>query len=407
MTLASNSNPADATPLLLKRVRPIGFAEPGSQLETDILIDALGHIVATGPDQPVPVGATVKDLKGAFLSPGWVDLHTHIYHGATDISVRAKHIGLATGVTTLVDAGSAGEANFVGFNEYVAEVAQERIFAILNIGSIGLVACNRVSELIDHRSIDVDRTLDCIAQNRHIIRGVKVRASGVIVGGWGITPVKIAKKIARLTKLPLMVHVGEVPPLVEEVFELLTEGDIVTHCFHGKRGGNLMEDQELCEWAKRLSDMGVVMDIGHGAASFSYEVAMAGMSQGLYPTTISTDLHLRNIGGPVWDLSLVMSKMLALQMPLHEVIAAASTRALKAIREPWQGLLAPGARADFTAFTLENMPCSLPDAMGHPLNLQQLIRPCNVVLGNQVLQAQSRYEPSAHASGAYAGNDAC
>ena len=407
MNAPSNPLPPASPSLLLQRVRPVGFAEAIPPVETDILIDAHGRILATGPGQAVPAGAEVHDLKSAYLSPGWVDLHTHIYHGATDISVRARQIGIATGVTTLVDAGSAGEANFVGFNEYVAEVAQERVFAFLNIGSIGLVACNRVSELIDHRSIDVDRTLDCIEKNRHIIRGVKVRASGVIVGDWGITPVKIAKKIARLTKLPLMVHVGEVPPLVEEVFALLTEGDIVTHCFHGKRGGNLMEDQELFDWARRLADQGVVMDIGHGAASFSYAVAMAGMKQGLYPTTISTDLHLRNIGGPVWDLSLVMSKMLAMRMPLHEVIAAASTRVRKAIREPWQGLLAPGARADFTVFTLEDMPCSLPDAMGHPLDLQHLIRPCHVVLGHRVLPAKSRYEPSAHAAGAYAGNAAC
>lgn len=387
--------------MLLRSVRPIGFAEALSLAEVDVLIDAQGRVAATGAGLAVPAGTVVHEMRGAYLSPGWVDLHTHIYHGATDISVRAKQIGVATGVTTLVDAGSAGEANFVGFDEYVAQTAQERVLAILNIGSIGLVACNRVSELIDERSIDIDRTLDCVEQHRHLIRGIKVRASGVIVGNWGIGPVKIAKKIAKLTNLPLMVHVGELAPLVEEVFELLTEGDIVTHCFHGKRGGNLMEDADLMAWARRLASQGVVMDIGHGAASFSYAVAMAAMGQGFYPTTISSDLHLRNIGGPVWDLSLVMSKMLALKMPLHEVVAAASTRALKAVREPHQGLLAPGTRADFTLFRLEDIACALPDAMGHPLQLTQLIRPCNVVLGHQLLLARSRYQPSAHAAGPY------
>ena len=93
------------------------------------------------------------------MSPGWIDLHAHVWYGGTDISIRPSLCGVERGVTTIVDAGSAGEANFHGFREYVIEPARERIKAFLNIGSIGLVACNRVSELIDMRSIDLDRTI--------------------------------------------------------------------------------------------------------------------------------------------------------------------------------------------------------------------------------------------------------
>ena len=176
-------------------------------------------------------------------------------------------------MTTIVDAGSAGEANFHGFREYIIEPARERIKAFLNIGSIGLVACNRVSELIDMRSIDIDRTIACVEANRDIIVGIKVRASGVIVGSWGITPVKIAKKVAKILKLPLMVHVGEPPPLFDEVLEILGPGDVVTHCFNGKAAANIMEDEDLFLLAERCARDGVRLDVGHGGASFSFKVA--------------------------------------------------------------------------------------------------------------------------------------
>ncbi len=381
------------TDLLLKNVRPVGF-DHGPE-RTDIRIGADGRIAAVGPDL---TGGETVDLGGAYLSPGWVDLHTHIYHGATDISVRPERIGLASGVTTLVDAGSAGEANFPGFREFIAERAQERVFAFLNIGSIGLVACNRVSEIIDIRSIDIDRTLDCIEANRDLIRGVKIRASHVITGSWGITPVLLAKKVAKLAGLPLMIHVGEPPPLLEEVFPVLTEGDIVTHCFHGKRGANLLEDAELFEWARRMADKGIVMDVGHGAASFSFQVAAASIGRGLLPATISTDLHLRNVDGPVWDLATSMSKLMALGMPLDAVVRAVTVNALKALRLPAEGLLASGARADFTVFTLADRRMASADSRGTPLTLEQLILPSHTVMGRQLRPARTRCPDALHAA---------
>jgi dihydroorotase len=381
-------------PLLLRNARPIGFGPGGPGRPDgplDILIGGDGRIAASGARLSAPEAARMLDLAGAWLSPGWVDLHCHIYHGGTDISVRAREIGAATGVATLVDAGSAGEANFVGFREYVAQTASEQIFAFLNLGSIGLVACNRVSELIDHRSIDIDRTLACIDANRDLIKGIKVRASGVILGSWGIAPVKIAKKVAKLAGLPLMVHIGEPPPLVEEVFDVIGPGDIVTHCFHGKRGANLLEDQDLADWAKRLADSGVILDIGHGAASFSYAVGMAGLKRGITPATISTDLHLRNVDGPVWDLSLVMSKLLALGMSFEAVIAAVTANPLRAIGQPHERLLAPGADARFTCFTVEDCDLTLPDSQRAKLRLTRRFMPRQTILCASAIAATSRY----------------
>src|SRR5690606_4435397 len=230
-------------PLLIADVRPVGF---GGELPArcDVLVGADGTIAAIGQSLTAEDAGRI-DGKGAFLSPGWADLHAHVWYGGTDISIRADEAGASRGVTTIVDAGSAGEANFHGFREYVAEPARENIYAFLNIGSIGLVACNRVSELSDMRSIDIDRIKATVEANRDVIRGLKVRASAVITGGWDMAPVKLAKKLGRILDLPLMVHVGEPPPLYDDVLAVLGAGDIVTHCFNGKVGGSILEDEDL------------------------------------------------------------------------------------------------------------------------------------------------------------------
>jgi dihydroorotase len=364
---------------LLRNLRPIGLTG-----EIDLVVGEDGRILPPGSP-----AATVVDGGGAFVSAGWVDLHQHVYWGATDISIRASDGGARTGVTTIVDAGSAGEANFHGFRGYVIEPSLEQVLAFLNIGSIGLVACNRVSELIDARSIDVDRTLDVIEANRDVVRGVKVRASGVILGAWGMTPVHVAKKVARVTGLPLMVHVGEMPPTIEEILDVLTPGDIVTHCFHGKRGGNLLEDPALFERARRMQADGVVLDIGHGFASFAYDTARRALDMGLKPTTISTDLHARNIGGPVWDLPLVMSKLLVLGLALEEVVGMVTDAARRAVAEPVADPFAPGAFARLTVFDVCDADLTLPDSMGRTLRLDRRIRPRMTVIGDRIVEAGS------------------
>jgi dihydroorotase len=335
----------------------------------------------------------VVDASGAFLSPGWCDLHVHVWHGGTDISVRPADAGRATGVTAMADAGSAGEANFHGLREYVIEPAAETIRAFLNIGSIGLVACNRVSELIDLRSIDIDRTLAVIEANRDVICGVKVRASGVIVGGWGITPLRIAKRVAEIAELPLMVHVGEPPPLIDEVIPLLAAGDIVTHCFNGKPAGSFGETEALWRMALEAAERGIRMDVGHGEASFDFDVARRAIASGFNPFSISTDLHLRNINGSVRDLALTLSKMLALGMELDEGIAAVTERPRGVLGLPSRAAAQVGMRADLTLFDLVDADLVATDAGGKTLHLDRRVAPVATIIGASHRQASGRLPP--------------
>jgi dihydroorotase len=352
---------------------------------TEIHVDHGGYIV----ELPVP-GAEVVDADGAFLSPGWCDLHVHVWHGGTDISVRVDEAGRRTGVTAMADAGSAGEANFHGLREYVIDPAAETIRAFVNIGSIGLVACNRVSELIDLRSIDIERTLAVIEANRDVICGIKVRASGVIVGTWGVTPLKIAKRVGEIARLPLMVHVGEPPPLIDEVLPLLTEGDVVTHCFNGKPAGSIADTDDIWRMTRAAADRGVLMDVGHGVASFDFSVARRALDEGFEPFAISTDLHRRNIDGPVHDMALTVSKLHALGMSLEACIAAITERPRGFLGLPATKGAVLGARADFTIFRVADTDLTVVDSMGKTLGLQRLFEPIATVIGASHLLAETR-----------------
>jgi len=379
------------TNVLVRNLRPIGFDAIVSHTMIDVLIDENGLIAGVGSDQLTPVDTKVIDGKGAYVCPGWMDLHVHVYFGATDLSIRGEDCGLNHGVTTLLDTGSAGEANFPGFRAFIAQPAPERIYALLNIGSIGLVAANRVSEVPCLAALSLDRTLDCIESNRDLILGIKVRASRQVLGALDMLPVKLAKKAAELTGLPLMVHIGDPPALVEDILDILTPGDIVTHCFHGKAAGtSFANNKPLLERARQAVRDGVIFDVGHGRSSFSYEVAKECMEQGFIPQTISSDLHVGNLNKGVIDLASVMSKMLALGMPLEDVITKTTVAPRAAVKLRDKGFLSPGEPADLTLFDVENEDEVLIDSHGQSLRVEKMISPRLSILGTNVVPAARR-----------------
>ena len=379
--------------LLIKGAKPVGFAQPGLPPVLDVLIAADGAILDVGPSVTADNAKTVE-ANGAFISPGWTDLHAHVWYGGTDISIRPEQGGAARGVTTIVDAGSAGEANFHGLREFIIEPARENIYAFLNLGSIGLVACNRVTELQDMRSIDLDRTIAVIKENRDVIVGLKVRASAVISGGWDLVPLKLAKKLSRVLDLPVMVHVGEPPPLYDDVLGLLTEGDIVTHCFNGKQGGSIIEDDDLYRLAEDAAKRGIILDVGHGGASFSFDVGRAALERGLLPNTISTDLHNRSLDTAVWDLATTMSKLLSMGMSMEDVIIASSTAPKRAINKPAENLLTKGKPAEFTLFDLVDGDLVVTDSQGATSTLHRTFEPRYAILGAEAVTAH-RHQPIA------------
>ena len=375
--------------LLLKNVSSIGFGNPDIQDGMDLAINAQGQIEKIEFNISETLYDRVFDLSAYLLSPGWIDLHTHIYYGVSNLGIQPDIIGPATGVSVLVDAGSAGEKTFTGFREYIIKQHDFPIYAFLNIGSIGLVWANQISELDTLDKLDPDCLMECIEQNRAFIKGIKLRASGEILRGWGYELVKLGRRIAEEAELPLMVHVGEPLPLLEDVLPFLQAGDIVTHCYHGKRWG-IFNKRGLIPEVREALQRGVRFDVGHGAASFNFAVTERALEVGFQPFSISTDLHQHNVDGPVWDLATTMSKMLSFGLSLAGVIrcvthAPATVLGIATFQE---SLI--GEHARFSVFSLRDTPFTALDSTSNERIIEQRIEPHYTILGNRVIEAQSR-----------------
>lgn len=309
------------------------------------------RIAAVDRDIPAESAARTIDVTGRIVTPGLVDLHTHVYYGATFWGVQADPIAARSGVTTWLDVGSAGAFNVIGFRDYVVRPARSRIYALLNISSIGLTAMTY--ELANLHYCDVDLCCKLINANRDFVLGVKARIDSNTVGANGLEPLRRARQAAERCGLPMMVHIGSGPPAIKDVLAELRPGDILTHCFTGHNMRLIDDRGRLLEEARRAWDAGVIMDIGHGAGSFSFETAEAMAAQGLKPDVISTDIHQLSVHGPLFDMPTCLSKFLALGMSLAEVIRAATCRPAEVLGLQGEvGTLRPGAYADVAVFEL-------------------------------------------------------
>src|SRR5579885_3134722 len=235
--------------------------------------------------------ASEIDARGLITGPGWVDTHTHVFSLFKPSSVDADSIGVEQGVVALFDAGSFGAANAAAFHEYVVKPARTLVFGLLHISRHGNMHQPGESEIVSW--LNIDDAVKTIEANRGWIKGMKVRASASAVGALGIMPVVLAKKAASEAGMPLMAHIGNAPPTLDEVCRLFEAGDVITHCFHGKAGGvfvgGMNGPRHVLPDALDAAERGVVFDVGHGSGSFSHFVAREWLGQRLPLAQISTD----------------------------------------------------------------------------------------------------------------------
>ncbi|MFJ8749626.1 amidohydrolase/deacetylase family metallohydrolase [Streptomyces sp. NPDC102441] len=329
--------------------------------------------------------ADYLDARGLLVTPGLIDLHAHVYDGRTGLGTRADTVGIDTGVTTLVDAGSAGSDSFAHFGETVAATCRTRVLSWLNISRHGLTQGSR--ELAGSDSVQHAATVDTILGNPETIRGVKIRMSRSVVGDNGLEPLRAAKRVtaeiaaATGRPFPVMVHVGNAPPALGDVLDLLEEGDVVTHAFHGKRGG-LFPDAGQGPIPQALAALrrGVRFDVGHGSASFSFATMERALEAGIGPHTISTDIHQQNVAGPVHSLTTTMTKLLAVGLSLNETVRATTSAAAGTIGLAAElGTLAVGSVADLTVLDLAEGATRLVDAEGATRTADALLTPVAAV----------------------------
>ncbi len=345
------------------------------------------RIAAVEANIPAESAFRVVDATGQVVTPGLVDLHTHVYHSATCWGIRADPVAARSGVTTWFDVGSAGAYNFPGFREFIVRPALARIYALLNISSIGLTAATW--ELSNLNYMDVDLCCKLIDQNRDLILGVKVRIDSNTTSGTGVEGLRRGRIAAERCALPMMVHIGKAPPELPEVLAFMRPGDILTHCFTGQSMRQIDDNGKLLDVAKRAWDMGVVMDIGHGAGSFSFETAAAMIEGGYQPHVISSDIHQFSIHGPLFDMPTCLSKFLALGMSLEDTIAAATIRPAEVMGMQQEvGTLRPGALADVALWQINEGDFTFYDIHMQPRQGKQLLtNTLTIINGREAVRA--------------------
>ncbi len=346
-----------------------------------------GTVAALGADLPSEEAREVIDADGRLVTPGMIDLHVHVFPGVSHYGIEPDPTCLERGATTVVDAGSAGADTFPGFRKYVVDMSATRILAYLNISSQGMLT-EKIGELQIPDYADVERAGEMIERHRDLILGVKVRLTKNILVSEraGMTPLHRAREAADAADLPIMVHPQDAwCDSIDDILAVMGAGDVLTHCFHALECGILDEDGRVRRSVREAAERGVIFDVGHGQGSFSWDVVERAMAQGMEPHTISSDLHVYNLHGPVYDLATVVTKFLHLGMALDDAIAKVTAAPARIMRMAGRiGTLEVGAWGDAVIFELRRGRFQLVDAHGQVRAGEHKLEPVTVVKGGRV-----------------------
>lgn len=329
----------------------------------------------------------VMNCAGYIVAPGLIDLHVHVFPGVSHYGIEPDPHCIARGVTTAVDAGSAGADTFPGFRKYVIEASATRLFATLNISSQGMLNAE-IGELHDIRFANVPRALQTIEANRDRILGVKVRLTrhSLVSEEAGICPLHLAREAADAAGLPIMVHPQDAwTDSLDDILAVMGKGDILTHCFHAMPCGIFDEKRRIRSTVWDAVERGVIFDVGHGAGSFDWGVAETALEQGFLPQTISSDLHIYNVNGPVHDLATTVSKFLHLGLSLDDALAkvTAIPAGVMGMADAI-GTLHVGVWGDVVVLQLEEGSFPLVDSAGVTRTGRHMLSPRAVIRQGQV-----------------------
>ena len=364
MSRISGSNPrskpgARRYDLLLKGGHVI---DPANHIDRKIDVAvAKGKVAAVEPDI-APAGAgKVVNVSGLFVTPGLVDIHVHVgYGGVPDdwYSPSARSctppfgvpadLMLTSGVTTVVDTGSAGAETFLRQKQMVMDPSQIRVLALLNILANGMNG--GLEQTVDQ--MDPQRCAEAIERHRDVIVGVKTahywtdKPWDAVHRPW--TAVDRALECGRLANVPMMVDFWPRPPqrsYAELILKRMRPGDIHTHVF-AQQFPIILPNGRVNPILWKARQRGVIFDVGHGAGSFWFRNAVPAVEQGFVPDSISTDLHSRSMIGPAQSMTNVMSKFLAMGLPLEDVVRRSTLNPAREIHRPDLGTLSVGSDAD-------------------------------------------------------------
>jgi dihydroorotase len=382
--------------LVIKNGRVI---DPAQNIDDKLDVAINGDKVAALARDIAPSEAgQVVDASDHLVTPGLIDLHTHVFDGIMKIAVAPDTAGVKHGVTTVLDGGSAGEATFAAFPRYVLPTARTRVFCYLHMCSFGLLP---EPELRDWDEINLEEMEATITSHRDLIKGIKLRLVGNLVAREGAKVVEVQQKLAKKLGLPIMIHIGDmdgrVPSTITpEVLPMLEPGDIVSHIYTGNQGCPLRPDGTVLPEMRAAMERGVVMDTATGRYNMSFDSARKGLAQGILPTTLSTDLTQRSLTGPTYNLPVTMAKFMALGLDLKQVIAMSTVNPARALGEGDRiGSLKPGMEADVSILELSSGKWKLQDTLQQTIEAEQMLTPVTTVKAGEVIPAQPVARPEA------------
>ena len=355
----------------------------------DVAIEE-GKIAKIAVDIPAEEAKRVVEVKGKMVTPGIIDIHTHVYSGVTDNGVDPDIGGVRAGVTTMVDAGSSGCDTFQGFPQHIIPNTATEIIVFLHICRTGL-ATN--PDIFSPQSIDLDKTIETITNSNGVITGVKARMVSPALEIMGIEMPKMAKRAAVEAGVPLMVHIGDTlkrydPNVIRELLPILDKGDIVTHYFTGNPGGVLDADGKLVPEAKEAHDRGVWLDTAHGRMNFTFDVADKVLDQGVLPHCISTDLTVPGRQITVHSMTEMMTRFLAMGFTFDQVVTMSTENPAKAVGVADRlGTLAVGKQADISVLEIKEGNWMVYDIVGDGKKSDKAVIPIMAIKKGEVFEA--------------------
>jgi dihydroorotase len=333
----------------------------------------------------------VIEVPGTIITPGLIDLHAHVFEGFTRMGVHPDQGGVYAGVTTIVDAGSAGCATFGGFPKYIIPQCHTEIIPFLHICQTGL---STIPDIIAEGSIDLDATLHVADRYKNLICGIKARMVSPALEIFGMEMPRLARRAARESGIKLMVHIGDTekrydPTVIRRLLPMLEDGDILTHYFTANPGGVLDGNGRLVPEAWEAAKTGVWFDTAHGRANFSFDIGRRIIDQGLLPHCISTDLTIPGRLRTVHSMTEMMTRFLGLGFTLEQVVTMCTSNPAKAIgAEGRLGSLAAGRQADISVLKIEEGDWTVYDVLGASLSVRQAVVPMLTVKRGEVFQPE-------------------
>jgi len=389
-----------------------------------------GKIAAVAPDLSTALAASRIDANGQLVIPGMIDTHAHVYQYVTGkFGLAPDLVGVRSGVTTLIDQGGPSCMTLGGFRHYVSGPARTRTLCFISCYLVGGLEGHLYPDLYGPIGVNAEHTTRVAQENLDIVKGIKAHAE---IGGqsrWGLDVIRIGKDISRATGLPLYIHLGQLWPtadsapipdadeLIRELLPIMEEGDILAHPFTRHPGGFVSGTGEIHPiLLEAVHQRGLLVDVGHGS-HFSFDVARKVLDAGIVPYTLGADMHGYNVQVPInhgtnearsanpffgvapFNLTIAMTELLYLGVPLEQVVAMVTANPAKMIRMQDEiGSLQPGRDADISVLKIETGRFKLSDNSGVEVISEQLVRPVLCLRAGEVIHADSPFIPDAIAA---------